>query len=340
MPIEDTDQLISLVRKFNPFEPFLLQMFFPSVILFETKYIDFDLVSNDLTLAPFVAPKVAGKVIENEGGILKKFSPAYIKPKHAVDPERVLERLPGEALNGNMSPGQRIDAIISANLLLERNSIIHRLEWMAAQVLLSGSITVEGEDYPTQVVNFGRDAGNTIQLSAGAAWDQATATPVSDLETWAATSEAPVTDIIMDQAAWGMFIGSVHAEADKVLKILNTDYRGSESSLKLDPDNGSYVQRKGNIGAMTVWVYAGFYHDQTRTKQNFIPANTVVMASRAIEGVRAFGAILNRSANYRAMEQFPRIWIDDNVNIEYTETQSAPLLIPKRPDASLAITVI
>ncbi len=340
MSLYDTDTLIGLVRKLNPFEPFLLQMFFPNVITFDTKYIDFDVIETDLTLAPFVAPKVAGKVLENKGGILKKFAPAYVKPKHVVDPDRVLERQPGEALNGSVSPAQRANAIIADNLTKERNSIKYRLEWMASQVLLSGSVTVEGEDYPTQVVDFGRDAGNTIALAGGQAWDQATATPVSDIEAWATISEAPITDIIMDQKAWGLFVGSQHREADKVLKIINTDYRGSESSLKLDPNNGAYVQRKGNLGAMTIWVYTGFYHDKDRVKQLFIPDNTVVLASRALEGVRAFGAIMSPGAGYRAMEQYPRHWIDPNVEIEYTETQSAPLMIPKRPNGSLAVTVM
>ena len=47
-----------------------------------------------------------------------------------------------------LSPMARRDLII-ADILMENDMLIdHRLEWMAAQALLTGKVVVSGEDYP------------------------------------------------------------------------------------------------------------------------------------------------------------------------------------------------
>lgn len=334
MQVYDTDTLLGVLRGLDPFEPFLLNMFFGSEINFETRKIDFDVVAEDTTLAPFVSPLVAGKAQKAAGGTLKSFAPAYVKPKDVVDPERVIRRLPGEAMGGSMSPAARRDAIVADILNMHRKKILRRKEWMAAQALLTGKVVVSGEDYPEVEVDFQRAAGNTIVLAGLNVWtDTVNAKPLEQIEAWNDQAEAPITDIIMDSGAWKLFI------AFQAVKDLLETRRGSLSMVELAPGNDKWVQYKGEIGAYRFWVYKGFYTDELGAKHNFIPTNTVIAASAAVEGVRAHGAILDAEAGYRAMDVFPKNWVNKDPAVEYVMSQSAPLMIPVRVNAAVAVTV-
>lgn len=336
MATYDTETLLGVVNGLDPFEPFLLMMFFPEVIPFTTSMIDIDVVAPDTGLAPFVSPMVAGKADTQNGYSTRKFKPAYLKPKNVVDPEMVISRQAGEQIGGSLANVNRRDAIVAKNLDDQRKKILRRLEWMAAQALLTGKVVVTGEDYPEVEVDFQRAAGNTITLTGLNVWtDTANALPLEQFESWNATSEAPITDLIMDATAWANLY-----KFQSVKDLLDDTLRGSDSALNLGPDNSKWVSYKGNLGSFRVWVYSGYYTDDDGNKQNFIPANTVIAASAAVEGVRAFGAILDPVAGYQALEMFPKNWLNDDPAVEYVMTQSAPLMVPKRPNASVAVTTV
>jgi len=333
MDTYDTETLIGVLNGLDPFEAFLLTMFFPEVITFETSTIDIDIVAPDTRLAPFVSPMVAGKADTANGYSTRKFKPAYLKPKNVVDPEQVISRAAGEKIGGGLSNGNRRNAIIGTLLTEQRNKIIRRLEWMAAQALLTGKVIVSGEDYPEVEVDFQRTAGNTVTLTGTDVWtDTANADPLAQFEAWNELAEAPITDLIMDATSWKNLV-----KFQAVKDLLDTR-RGSESVMELGPDNSKWVAFKGFLGSYRVWVYSGYYTDDSGTKQNFIPANTVIAASAAVEGVRAFGAILDPAAGYQALEMFPKNWVNQDPAAEYVMTQSGPLMVPKRPDAVVAVT--
>ncbi|MCL2829415.1 MAG: major capsid protein [Betaproteobacteria bacterium] len=330
----DTDTLVEVIGGLEPFETFLLSLFFPGVITFETSSISFDKVSEDMRLAPFVSPLVAGKVMKQLGSEMRTFKPAYLKPKDVVDPERVFVRRPGEQIGGTLSPEQRRNAIIADILADHRKRILRRMEHMAAQILLTGKVVVEGEDYPTQEVDFYRSPGNTLALTGATRWSESTAKPLDDVESWAAQAEAPITTLIMDRHAYRNFV-----RFEEVQKLLD-GRRNSRSELETGPDTGRLYSYKGTLGSdLEVWVYSGYYRDEAKQKIPFLPPNTVIAGSAAVDGVRAYGAIIDSSAGYRAMEMFPKNWINQDPAVEYVMTQSAPLPIPRHPDAALAITV-
>jgi len=330
----DTQTLAGVINGLDPFDPFFLAMFFPQVITFDTSTIDIDVVAADTTLAPFVSPLVAGKADKANGFETRKFKPAYLKPKHVVDPERVLTRRAGEAIGGVLSAGARRQAIIGDLLDLERQQIMRRLEWMAVQAMLTGKVTVSGEDYKTVEVDFQRDAGNTVTLGGTDVWtDTVNATPLDDLETWNDLAEAPITDYIMDSASFKNLM-----KFQAVKDLLDTR-RGSETTLEMGPDNAQWVSFKGWLGSYRIWVYKGYYTDDLGAKTSYIPANTVVGASVAVEGVRTFGAILDGEAGYQAMEMFPKNWMSKDPSVEFTMTQSGPLMIPRRPGAVVVANV-
>ena len=209
--IYDTTTLLEVLRVQKAPSQFWLT-FFPSQINFETEDIAFDKVfTDDRKLAPFVVPNVQGRVLGYEGYETMAFKPAYVKPKHVVDPNMVIPRMAGESLGtGSMSIEQRRNAVIAE--LLRRHRVMHenRWEWMAAKAIIDGKVTVKGEDYPEKLVDFRRDASLTGVLTGTASWSQAgTANPIGDLKTKRVAAHnlcgARISKCVFGADAWDMF---------------------------------------------------------------------------------------------------------------------------------------
>lgn len=334
MDTYSTDTLLGVVEKVEPFQPFLLQLFFSRVLPFQTKSIAIDKVAKGLKLAPFVSPMVAGKAQTAKAKETLSFEPAYLKPKDIVDPERLLTRQPGEGFGGTLDPADRRDAIIADILMDHRSMVLRRLEWMAAQALLTGKVVVEGDNYPKVEVDFRRTAGLTKTLVGAARWGEAGVSPVDDLESWCDDAEAPVNTVVMGKGAWKLF-----RKNSDTKELLDTR-RGSRSQLETGPNNGKDVSFKGTLGTdLEIWVYTGQYEDDDSNMVNFIDDYDVILGSDAIEGVQAFGAILSPGAGYQALEFYARHFVGQEVEVEQIESQSAPLIIPARPDASVSARV-
>lgn len=343
MPITlySTHELRGVIETLRPPQTFWLDNFFPTVLTFETETIDFDIVDKSKRLAPFVAPTVQGKVMKSEGFSTKQFRPAYVKPKHTVDPRRVFKRRAGEAYAGAMSPEARRNAIIADILQEQKDMHTRRREWMAAQAIVEGQVIVEGENYPKVVVQFGREAGQSIALVGAAQWGQAGINPVDDLETWSETmflkSGVAPTKVIMGITAWKTF----RADAN-VLKTLDTQTRGTTSNVNVfEPGNGAAVQYRGRLGALEIWTYNDTYVDDAGNSQVMMDQKKVVLVNPAgVEGTRCFGAILDAHAGYQAMEEFVTNWIENDPPVEFIMSQSAPLMVPARPNASFVAKVL
>ena len=300
-------------------------------------------------LAPFVAPNVQGRVMREQGFSARSFTPAYVKPKHVVDPTKAITRIFGEALLGGLTMGQRFDYHVVNNMRLERESIERRWDWMAARAVIDGMVTVSGDDYPTQTIDFLRDPSLTTTLLTTARWDQlATADPLADLSAAAdnafALGYAPITDIVFGTYAWAQFIKNA-----QVLFLLNQFYRGSSADFsrgELVPHTN--FQRMGTIGgpsgSFTLWRYNNIYNDTDSngnlTLQYFLDPKQVCGYGEALEGVGAFGAIMDVDADFLAeATMFPKMWKEEDPSVLYTMTQSAPLFIPTNPNNSFKITV-
>lgn len=331
----DTEQLLGVVNGFDPFDPFILNMFFSRTITFETSSIDIDVVAPNMQLAPFVSPMVSGKADKTQQSEIRKFKPAYVKPKDVIDPEQVISRMAGESIGGSMRNIDRRDAIIGYLLDKQRKNIIRRWEWMAVQAMLNAKVTIAGEDYPEVEVDFRRDAANQFQLTGTDVWtDLANAKPMEQFEEWNAIAEAPITDIIMDGLAWSKLY-----KFQEIKDLIKRD-SGSASQMEIGPDNSKWASHKGMLGSFNVWVYSGYYKDDAGVKQKFIPDNTVIASSAATEGVRAFGAILDPMAGYQALEIFPKIWVNEDPGVEFAMSQSAPLMVPAEPNATVSVTIV
>lgn len=325
-------------------QSFLLDTFFPDLALFDTEKVDFDKLDRALGLAPFCSPLVRGTPVKARGFTTDSFTPAYVKPKNDLDPSRPLRRRPGERTGGEMSAGARRDAILVDLLEDQRSQIIRRKEWMASAVLRTGAVTVVGDDFPAQSVDFGRDAGLTVALTGATRWGEAGVSPFDDIQTWAdavaLASGASATTIVLDPKSWAL--ARLDPQIDKIL-----DYRFVRPTrMEMGPlarGEGRWATYVGSAGQFDFWVYSQPYVDVDGTAGNMMPDHTVIMAAPGVDagvgGYQAQGAIKDGRAGHQAMEIFPKSWIDEDPPTEWVMSQSAPLVVPARPDASFCATV-
>lgn len=324
-----TTQLLGMRAELPKFTPFFLQTFFPQMIEFSSKEIAFDKVVKGKKLAPFVSPMVAGKANRQAGFTFTSFSPAYVKPKDIVEPGNLMSRMAGEPLAGTLTPVERRSAMVVDLLGEQDKQIERREEHMAVEAILTGSVVVEGEDYPAQQVDFGRDPANNITLAGAAKWDTvdaATYDPTDDLTDWAAKSKAVPDLLIFSKKAWKLF-----SKFKAVKDTLDTTQRGSTGALQLGPQLAGVVQYKGTYGEYSCYVYAGKYDDDDGVEQEFMPGTTLLMAPSGYQGVRCYGAIQDAKANAEgvvAASRYPKNWFTDDPSVENLMTQSAPLMVP------------
>jgi hypothetical protein len=335
-----TNTLIAVVAGLKTPNPALLGRYFPRVETSDTEEIHFDVLSTKRRIAPFVSPLVEGKVVAGHGFTTNTFKPAYIKDKRVFDPSRPLKRSAGEQIGGSLTPEQRRQAYIASELQDQIDMITRRLEVMASEVIRTGKVTVVGDGYPQVVVDFGRTAALTpTALASTARWGQSAETPLENLQTWSdlvlkESGTAPV-DVIMGVDAWTEF----RQNADVKARLDTRRVTGNGMDFGAQLVEG--LSFRGTIDGYNIWTYGGWYVDPADGVEKAIfPADQVAMTSELLEGVRAFGAIRDGKAGYRALPYFPKIWEQEDPAVEFLMMQSAPLLVPLRTNASLGIDVL
>jgi hypothetical protein len=342
--IYDTATLLEVMEEQDSPANYWLDLLFPNELNFDDEYVDFEKIPRaGRKLAPFVAPLAQGRPIYEEGSTVGRFKPAYVKPKDPVTPTRVIARRPGEILSRSpKSPDERRDAIIADITAYHRRAIERRWEWLAAQASLYGAVTIAGEDYPTRVVDFGRAAGHSITLGVAARWGDSGVSIVDNIQTWMETMQAAPfggtpTRITMGTSAWA----KVRKDAE-VKEFLDTTYRGSDDvNIKRGLTTPGEVRYVGSLGAgIPVYVYSDWY-TVNGSSVPFMDPRDVLLSGPNVDGYRCFGAILDPHADYQALSIYARNWINnDDPAIEFVMSQSAPLMVPLNPNATLRARVV
>lgn len=347
MDLFTTNFLVGVVEdlRARPAPVSLLSLFFPAMITETSEEIHFDTEDKPRRLAPFVSPLSQGKVVEQLGFATKTFKPAYVKDKRVFDANRPLKRMMGEQLTGTMSPDQRIQAHLVAALADQLAMLRRRKEVMASEVLRTGSCVIAGDEYPSVTVNFGRAGALTKTLTGGAAeWDDAGIDPITNIEDWALEvlqlSGAAPTDVVFSIGAWRLFkmdsTGAIRPQFTAAVDIMRAR---DQSSIDIGPRPGTGCVFRGTLGNLRLWTYSDWYVDSAGVEQPIMPANSLIMGSASLEGTQCHGAIRDEEAGFQATEFWPKSWLQQDPSVRYLLAQSAPLVVPFRPNASLAAVI-
>jgi hypothetical protein len=319
--------------------PFLLDRFFTETSISTQEEIFFDVLTGKPRLAPFCSPLVEGQIVESLGYRTSSFKPAYVKDKRVLEDGKPLKRPAGAPIYAPVDPATARQLRVAQESEDQLAMLMRRQEWMAAEILRTGKVTVTGEKYPTTVVDFGRDAALTVTLAGAARWNDASPTPLDDLETWAGLvrdkSGASVVDVVMSQDTWGAFRKNADVKA-----LLGANGQSPRTNIDLGPDAQKFgFTDKGMVGDYHVWIHHDVYTADDGTTQKYVPNGYLLMVSNQLEGVRHYGAIRDETAGFQAIDYFPKSWTVPDPAARFLMLQSAPLPVPYRINASLSAKV-
>lgn len=321
--------------------------YFPLIQRDGTDEILFEVEQDKPRITPLVSPLVEGKVVDDYGSQVKSFRPAYAKDKRRFLPHGPLRRMPGETLGGELTPEQRRDLRIQRCQQDQLRMLMRRWEVMCSELMRTGQVTVTGDNYPTKVVNFERDAGLTVTLAGAARWGETGVDPYDTLQSWInlvlATSGIVSTRVTMDPLAFDLF-----AASEKVQKRMSREYRTNSTFVddmrargasSLDGQPQVTARYQGMIGDAEIWVYQDKYLDESGNEQKMLPDHTVIIGGDGAEGTKAYGAIQDEEAGYQSSDYFIKSWLEKDPAIRWMLLQCAPLPVLYRVNATLCATV-
>lgn len=338
MSMYTTAQLLAVNEKKFKFDPLFLRIFFRESYPFSTEKVYLSQIPGLVNMALYVSPVISGKVIRSRGGTTSEFTPGYVKPKHEVNPQMTLRRLPDEDPQNLADPAYRRRRIILQNMKDEELAIAQVEEMQAVSAVLSGKYTMTGEAFEPVEVDMQRSARNNIVQAGAAAWsarDKETYDPTDDIETYAVNASGVVNIIVFDPKGWSLF-RSFKAVKDK----LDTR-RGSNSELETAlKDLGQAVSYKGMYGDVAIVVYAGQYVEGGAQK-HYLPDNTMVLGNTQARGLRTYGCIQDVDAQregINASARYPKNWVQTGDPArEFTMIQSAPLMLLADADEFVSV---
>lgn len=329
-------------------------MFFPNTYLSTQEEIAFSKINSSRRIAPFMLPNLPGRPIyRREGESIQSFKPAYTKPKDAVRPSEMIALTPGELVRREalMTPAARYAREVIRITQFHRDAISRLTDFMAAQAILNGTLTINYGNGPSVTLDFGRAAGHTVIKGAGARWGDVGVNIFQDIQNQVDTVAnaefgGSVTDIILGSAAAVPFMADV--ESGSIKGKLDTNYRGSEDVaiqrgiIRTDPLSPfTWLGRLSN--GLDVWRYSGpasKFQNDDGTFTNIMDPRDVVYASRAVDGVKAYGAILDTKYDLQVTDVFTKMWDEEDPSARFIMSQSAPLLIPVNPNCTLRARVV
>lgn len=346
--VYDTRTLLGVIRDeelMRPPSSYWLDLCFDTVVNFTDEFIDFSKLTDSRKLAPLVVPTAQGRPVYSAAERLSRVKPAYVKPKDVVSDSRMIRRVAGFGELADptpKTPQQRYDATIADILSQHRRSIERRWEWLAAKAVIDGKVTLEGEAYPTVIVDFERDSGHTIVLGAGSRWGDTGVSIVESLQSMInsirrAPFGGPVNRLTVGTDVW-----DVMRVDPEIKELLNTNYRqGTAATLNLGLREGVEAEYVGRLSEnLEIWVYSDYYENEAGTMVPFMGAKEIVLTGRNVKGVRAFGAIQDVAASFQPLAIFPKMWPEQDPSVTFVMSQSAPLMVPVNPNNTMKATVL
>lgn len=296
-------------------------------------------------LAPFVLPTNTGKpVFKRTGSDAKLLKPAYIKPRDAVVPQEQFNRRPGDLYTDTpRTPQQNRDQEIVDIVERHKQVIDRRKEWMCAQVMIWGQVTVEYQDGPSVTISYDRDASLT-HIKTTDLWTTSYDI-VGDLQEWRdrgvrARFGGQYTRLIVGTEVW-----PVMRRNEEFMKLMDMNIKNSDVSLKrsLIPTvgpQGEVAVFVGVIENLEVWVYNDFYEDNDGNQVPFMNPRDIVMTTSDVGGVMGYGAILDHDADLQAVEVFPKMWRQEDPSAINIMHQCSPLPIQPYPNRTFHARVV
>lgn len=311
---------------------FLRDTFFKHTESYKTKQVHFDVINGARKVAPYVNPKVGGKVVPNSGYQTKYYIAPLVAPEMVTEAEEMLDRIPGEQITSDMTPAERAVRKLSQDLVDMNEQIARREEVMCAEALFTGKIAIKGEGVDEEI-----DYGFTNKETVSKKWSASGSDPIADLRKWkqliSKHGHVSANMCIMSTDVVSAFINN--AVVKELLDVRNY------SLAKIDPYEIKFgINCIGTISALglSIYSYDEWYLDDWTDKDNpvekpFVPDGTVGLFSTAAPFSMLYGAITDfdpktKDPRVFAGSRYPERFISSDNRVCTVRVSSRPLAVP------------
>ena len=324
-----------LITRMPPVHTFFRDTLFKNRRTFPTKSVDVDFKKGSRALAPFVHPKVGGKVVPNSGYQTKTYTPVLLAPDKITTVDDLLNRSAGENPYSGRTPAERAVEKLADDLRELNEMIVRREEWMAATAIFTGQIPIIGEGL-NEVIDFDFTNKETI-VSAEKKWNADTSDPLGDLERWreAVQKEGFVNCniCIMAKDVANAFVNNA-----KVKSVL--DVRAYDLAVikpRELPNGLTYIGTIHKLG-LDIYQYNEWYLDNwtnpnAPTQKPLVPDGTLALLSTEAEYSIYYGAITmipEEGKTFVTVEgdRVPQTWVERRPDRRFLQVNSKPLTVP------------
>lgn len=330
MPDFTTRETMDAIDQTPPVRGFFQKTFFPDEQTHVTEKVEFDVRKGKRIMAPFVSPRIGGKLITRQGWKTNQFTTPKIAPERVLTVDDITKRAIGENVYSRRTPEEREDELLARDLTDLEESISRRKEWECRQVLYEGKIDVRDEDDGVDVqIDFGFT--NIFVLGADEQWTLATVDPLPLFRRIRKkiikdTGRAPdmmifSTDVIEDFTTNPNVI-----KAMNVLNMKNVEIR----PRVVDPALTFY----GRIADldMDIYTYDEWFLNDEGDEESMVPPGTVLMGHSDGEGQVEYGLVaqMEDDKKFHSYEGklVPKVWADEKDEIKKIRLTSRPLPRP------------
>lgn len=328
--------VIDNVSKVNTF---FKDTFFKKERVFATNTIEFDITQRGVKIAPFVAPRIGGKVLERGGYRTKMYKPPFVAPKKILTADDVANRSAGEPLYNGKTPSDRAIKLVSEDVKELNDSILLREEMMCVELLFDGQITVKG-DGVDEVIKLG-DINKTVLVGTNT-WDNPNSNPINDLrEKRLEVNKSGLSPNIVIMSSKVADLFSKNKNVKELLNLKN--YDAGLIKPEILETGATYW---GFINELGVHIYSfdGMYADydninpeypNVRTTdadfipvyKSIVPENTLLMANTNMNAEILYASITDLKLGNEAInkKRVVKVWEEDEPSVRQIKVMSKPL---------------
>ena len=334
MNIYSTLTLLQAINLIMPVNTFLKSTFFGVDETFVTATVLVDYKKGRRKLAPFVAPRSKGVSIDREGFRTDTYAPPKMAPQRPITIDDIMIRGMGESIMSQRTPADRQAELLGRDLAEFTAMMERREEWMIAQVMCGGKVTLQGYsdslNKNVEISTLDYSFTNTDGLTGEAKWGTGTASIYKNIHDWRlavikASGVAPKYVILGDDA-YVAFIND--ADIQKKMQMFTGQIVKSEPSVKNEAL--TYVATIPGLG-LEVYTYSEWYVDEEDgLEYPMIPTNGVLMSSPNIGSMR-YGAVTQmENGQFVSIEgkRIPKSWADEDAEVRMLRVSSRPVPVP------------
>lgn len=334
MPDYTTREMMAARDLTPPVRTFLQNTFFPDSNTHVTEKVEFDVRKGKRVMAPFVAPRVGGKVLTRQGFHTNQFTTPKIAPERPLTIDDISTRAIGENIYSQRTPEERENELLAKDYTDLEESIARRREWMCRQILFEGKIDIQDEDEGLDIqVDFGFT--NKYVLTTDQFWSVATVPPLPLLrnirkDIIRKTGVAPDIMVFAGDMIEDFITNKFIVEAVNKLNMKNVVIE----PRVVDPALTFY----GRIQElnMDIYSYDEWFLNDEGEEEAIVPSGHVLIGHSKGEGAIEYGAVTQiedkKFVTYEG-ELVPKQYVDEKNEVKMFRLTSRPLPRPYDVDS-------